>query len=82
MKELLPGGEEEEEEEEDEQEEGGGKPYEMDRECKDAASEVDMEMEHVEASDAGKHTEETCSQSPKGQCATKTNTHSIKLMMD
>ncbi|XP_060790712.1 kanadaptin isoform X2 [Neoarius graeffei] len=55
MKELPPGGEEEEEEE-DEQEEGGGKPYEMDKECKDAVSEVDMETEHTEG---------TSSQSPK-----------------
>ncbi|XP_026800054.3 kanadaptin [Pangasianodon hypophthalmus] len=75
MKELPPGGEEEEEE--DEQEEGAEKPYEMDKECKDeekestAAIEADMEpaqadeTEHVEASSASKHAEETCSRSPK-----------------
>lgn len=95
MIELPPGGEEEEEEEEeDEQEEGAEKPYEMDNECKDedkestAALEVETkpiqadEMEHVEASSAGKCARKTCSQSPKGQCTTKTNTHLINLMLD
>ncbi|XP_060735164.1 kanadaptin [Tachysurus vachellii] len=75
MKELPPGGEEEDDE--DEQQDGEQKTYDTDKECKDeekestAASEFDMEpsqadeTQHDDTSDAGRHSGETCSQSPK-----------------